>query len=324
MKVSNRSKDISVVCPRIEIDVNICPWAGTLDAGIEAARVVKQYSSTNERKDKKRCSSRLESLVSISISAFKFTVVCIGQNAGIASESTVFYPALIVNANSMAGSFDNAVEMSVSDVGLSSCWVTSASPPSMSWEVYKETRKLIHLNKISLKGSLKPSDHSSMVDVAFNLSMDTVKIWFSHHRSVPFLLVMTWANTIWLQLRLDRPEASDNRRDSTSAPSSLLNFIQQYGVGPERRTALFKLFGKLMCHFGSISLRLSDDRSQIDFPLLDSKIENVSMEAKREVSSSLFVWGMELCLRLSIYNRQKMGWEALVEPWSLKVCRNNI
>lgn len=318
-----KSSRFSMESSSLDIHVNIYPWLGTLQTLLEASDMVKQYLSSMLEAEKQETSHGIspssQMAIQVTISSVRVMIGCLGKKAASVPKDPPFYPCLSLELTLVTLTGVDKVLFTVASCDLSSCWVACDNFSSSIWTPYKQANQLVLMNHMSLEGFLDSGNGVRAPKVDIKMSITMMKMWLSYQCSIPLLLVGSRVENLFSELAGDRGDTRAPQDDSTSARSSFFNMIQQYGSGFEEWSNLLSTFGKLECKVGSLSVLLSDDRSQTNFPLLDANIEHVQLEAKREKNSGLVVWGMELCPMLSVYNRRKMGWEAFLEPWSLKV-----
>lgn len=307
----------------LEIHINIYSWLGTLQTLSEASNMVNQYLSSILDIDKQQTSGSVTASPQMSIEVTMVSVSvmigCLGRKAASVPRHAPFYPCLSIELTSMTLVSMQKVLFTVAGCELSSSWVSCDNFSSPSWTRYKQANQLLFMNQMSLEGFLDLGNGVRAPQVDVKVSIAMLKTWLSYQCSIPLLLIVSWVESLSAEFHDGQRDSGVQLDDSASARSSFFNMIQHYGGGFEEWSAVPSTFGKLEFKIGSLSVLLSDDRSQTNFPLVDANIEHLQLEAKREKNSGLVVWGMELCPMLSIYNRRKMGWEAFVEPWSLKV-----
>eukprot|EP00803_Ostreobium_quekettii_P009393 evm.model.scf_204.12 EVM.evm.TU.scf_204.12 scf_204:78769-93194(-) len=226
----------------------------------------------------------------------------------------------------------SSVSGSLAHFVLSTGW-TAGCPHTSSedWVVTKNNGGLLKVEKLRVQAS-PPAGVSSSTNnsLGFNwpllnivLSLDVLGVSGSYQRLGAFQHFVQSIRQEYAQLP-DMPDISDmgspqDDRSTLSTRSSMFPFFQ--GQAPSQRE-----WSEWPCApesvvvtLGSARFLFIDDRTQTILPYLESAIEGLEFEAKREQNSELVAWSFQLAPHVNLYNRHKMGWEPLCEDWAVRV-----
>ena len=68
-----------------------------------------------------------------------------------------------------------------------------------------------------------------------------------------------------------------------------------------------------------IALLLSNDKCDTDDPIVEAALSNLALELCGERTTQKLSSSCAMKLHVDVYNNGMMGWEPLIEPWTISV-----